>query len=89
MTEFEKLHDAIDLWIAGRKNAARAQYKELSQQFRTRLTRLVFEVSAAPEEEIKSCPPVKLQSVYGETEFNADIIIKYRDYVPFLAGIDG
>lgn len=46
---FEQLIDCIDLWKNGRKNAAKARWNELSQDFRKKVMQLVLEIESLQE----------------------------------------
>lgn len=61
MTQFEILTDVLDLWTAGRKNAAKAQWKSLTKEFQSKVIEWALFILNTPQE-ILSTPLLEFRS---------------------------
>ena len=84
MTSFEQLDEAIDLFKAGRKNAARSMYKSLPDDFRKKVLVYAIAIVQTAQEEIDTLGTYALNSPHGAFVISSASIRDMRDYVPLL-----
>lgn len=80
---FQKVEEAVQLFIAGRTNAAKATWQSLCEEFRILMLEYVLDIIQRPEL-ISSCPNVELDSKWGNFKLSSQILATWAVVIPKL-----